>query len=243
MEQKAFNNIKNIKTSNKSLPERVADQIRDLIINQHLEIGAKIPGEFELADQLNVGRGSVREAVKLLVARNVLEIRRGKGTFIASNIGVIDDPFGLAYMEDEDRLARELFEIRAYLEPWVASLAAVSATAENITELKNWEDEVEKAFGSDKNYLPADQKFHVAISNCTHNRVLPILIPAITYSIHLFGKTNNKTKVPETIETHRKIIAAIEQGDADGAYNAMIEHLLLNIDTVPALADVIPPKK
>lgn len=238
MGERILDGIKNVQTTNKSLPDRVAEQIRNLIIEQQWEIGQKIPGEFELAEQLNVGRGSVREAVKILIARNILEIRRGKGTFVAHNTGVVDDPFGLAYMEDEERLARELYDIRMRIEPWVASMAAQTATEENITELKHWEDELEKAIHADKNYLPADQKFHLAIANCTQNRVLPILIPAITYSIHLFGKMNRKNKGEETIKTHRRIIEAIEAGDSEAAYQAVVAHLSINEEAVPALSDL-----
>lgn len=239
MKQNILDNLRNVQNTQKSLPERVAEQIRELIIEQHLEIGARIPGEFELAEQLNVGRSSVREAVKILVARNILEIRRGKGTYVAHNTGIVDDPFGLAYMEDEERLARELYDIRMRLEPWVASMAAESATEENVKELKYWEEELEKQIQADKNYLPADQKLHLAIANCTPNRVLSILIPAITYSIHLFGKMNRKKRTLETIETHRKIIAAIEDKDSEAAYRAMVAHLSINEETVPALANQV----
>ena len=72
-----FSNIQDNRTS--SLAEQVADQINQVIIDQNINAGEKLPNEFELAARLNVGRGTIREAVKLLVARNCLEIRRGKG--------------------------------------------------------------------------------------------------------------------------------------------------------------------
>ena len=63
------------------LSTQVEDQIIDYLIHE-CSIGDKLPNEFELAESLNVGRGTIREAVKLLVARNCLEIRRGKGTYV-----------------------------------------------------------------------------------------------------------------------------------------------------------------
>ena len=69
-----------IHTKDTSLPEQTAEQISKLIVEQRLTSKDKLPSEFELAELLHVGRGTVREGVKLLVARNVLEIRRGKGT-------------------------------------------------------------------------------------------------------------------------------------------------------------------
>ena len=85
-----FSNIQDNRTS--SLAEQVADQINQVIIDQNINAGEKLPNEFELAARLNVGRGTIREAVKLLVARNCLEIRRGKGTFVAVLAGGAQDP-------------------------------------------------------------------------------------------------------------------------------------------------------
>ena len=121
-----------IKDTSRPLAEQVSGQIRQLIIDRHLTGGDKLPNEFELAEQLNVGRGTVREAVKLLVARNVLEIRRGRGTFVTQQTGVIHDPLGFAYMPDQARLSRELLDIRLNMEPWIASMAAQNATDEDI---------------------------------------------------------------------------------------------------------------
>ena len=101
-----------IHTKDTSLPEQTAEQISKLIVEQRL------PSEFELAELLHVGRGTVREGVKLLVARNVLEIRRGKGTYIAQNPGEIPDPLGFAYYPDQLRLAMDLVEIRGWSRGW-----------------------------------------------------------------------------------------------------------------------------
>lgn len=87
-ENEILNNLQNVQVERKSLPEQVSEQIRQLIIDQNLKVGSKIPNEFELCQQLNVGRGTVREAIKLLVSRNVLEIQRGKGTYVADQHGI-----------------------------------------------------------------------------------------------------------------------------------------------------------
>lgn len=121
-EHSVFSNIQDNRTS--SLAEQVADQINQVIIDQNINAGEKLPNEFELAARLNVGRGTIREAVKLLVARNCLEIRRGKGTFVVEKPGQIEDPLGFAYVKDKITLAVDLMELRLQLEPWVAQLAA-----------------------------------------------------------------------------------------------------------------------
>lgn len=231
----AFYKMENVKQTSQSLPEQIAEQIRKMIIEQRLGIGERLPNEFELAQQLNVGRGTIREAVKILVARNVLEIQRGKGTFIAHNTGIVEDPFGFDYMDDEEQLARELYSLRLHLEPWFARLAAQNATEEDVRQLWQTEMEVESLMREGKNYLPADQQFHLCIAQCTKNRVLPMMIPVITYSIHLFGKQNSSRMIEESIRTHREIIEAIENHDPNQAEEKMQEHLKLNESTVPAL--------
>lgn len=210
------------------LAEQAAEQISQLIIERQLRHGEKLPNEFDLAQQLNVGRGTVREAVKLLVARNVLEIRRGRGTFVAQQTGVIHDPLGFAYMPDQLRLAHELLDIRLNMEPWVASLAARHATPEDVAELRTLCAEIEALIQAGENHLHRDEALHVRIARCTQNRVVPKLLPVITYSVQLFGRLNDERIYEETIRTHRQIVDAIDRRDPDGASEAMRIHLAGN---------------
>ena len=228
MNSKFLDDVTHVKSSSKTLPERVADQIRQLIIDHHMENGDQLPNEFELAQQLNVSRGSVREAVKLLVARNVLELRRGKGTFIADNTGVVDDPFGFAYLEDEPRLANELMDIRRQLEPWIAAKAAEQANDQDIAELRVLQYKVEELIQSGQDHLAADQQLHIRIADCTDNRVLRELVPVITYSVHIFGKLTQRRLRQETIDTHAAVVDAIAAHDPEAAREAMQEHLKHN---------------
>lgn len=74
--------LESLNNNKKLLPQQVAEQIMNLIMDRELKSGDKLPNEFEMAQQLSVGRGTIREAVKILVSRNVLEIKRGRGTFV-----------------------------------------------------------------------------------------------------------------------------------------------------------------
>lgn len=208
-----------------SLAEQVAERIAQLIIERNLHADEKLPNEFELAQYLNVGRGTIREAEKLLVARNVLEIRRGKGTYVAANTGEITDPLGLAYLPDQIEVTRELLEIRLQMEPWIASLAAQRATAEDITELVRHCDRVEELIRRGIDHLDMDKELHRCIAHCTHNRVIPRLIPIITYSVGLFGAMSNHSLLEETIAAHRAIVNAIIARDPEHASQAMYEHV------------------
>lgn len=214
-----------VKTGDASLPERVAGQISQLIIDRHLTCEDKLPNEFELAEQLHVGRGTVREAVKLLVARNVLVIRRGKGTFIARHPGEVDDPLGFAYYPDKIRLAMDLLEVRTQMEPWVAALAAKRASQADMDRLREKSLLVEQDIFSGVNHLGRDTEFHICIAQCTQNLVMPKLIPIITYSVELFGSLNGNVLLSETVSAHRAITDAICGHDVKAAEEAMAQHL------------------
>lgn len=224
-----INDFKLVHQGDKSLPERVADQIMDLIASRKLNTGDKLPNEFELAAQLNVGRGSIREAVKLLVSRNILVIKRGKGTFIAKHTGEIDDPFGFMFCEDNYQLALDLLDVRMQLEPWIAANAAKYATQEECDHLIEACIAVEKDIEEGINHLNSDKEFHKAIAACTHNMVMPKIIPVIMYSVDLIGNSTKRFLLKETIETHRAILDAILQHDPKAAKEAMIAHLQQNL--------------
>lgn len=220
--------FENVKTKETSLPERVADQISRLIVDRQLSGGDKLPNEFELAEQLNVGRGTIREAVKLLVSRNVLVIRRGIGTYIANRPGQIEDPLGFAYYPDQTRLCMDLLEVRTNLEPWVAATAAQRATESDIALLRDKCLLVEKDILEGKDHLPNDKEFHIAVAQCTQNMVVPSLIPIITFSVGLFGTMTEYALRSETIIDHRAITDAICRHDAAQAEHMMRQHLEKN---------------
>ena len=156
--------MKHIKSTNQSLPEQVAAQINQLIIDQNIGPEQKLPNEFELAERLNVGRGTIREAVKLLVARNCLEVRRGKGTFVVEKTGQIEDPLGFAYVKDKITLAEDLMELRLRVEPWAAQLAAQRITDEEMPELQARCEEVTRIIRSGEDHGAADKAFHAYIA-------------------------------------------------------------------------------
>ena len=77
-----------LNAEDKTLPERAADQVISMIVDGTFKPGDKLPGEYDLAQRLNVGRSTVREAIKSLVSQNILEVRRGNGTFVKEHTGV-----------------------------------------------------------------------------------------------------------------------------------------------------------
>lgn len=225
-----FSNIQDNRTS--SLAEQVADQINQVIIDQNINAGEKLPNEFELAARLNVGRGTIREAVKLLVARNCLEIRRGKGTFVVEKPGQIEDPLGFAYVKDKITLAIDLMELRLRLEPWVAQLAAQRIEETEKDTLRQLCEQVEHKIRSGEDHGPADKEFHAYVARCTHNSVITEIMPVITYSIDMFTKFKDPKLLEDTIRTHGLIAEGICANDPQKAYDSMYEHVAQNRENI-----------
>lgn len=230
----SFETVKSRKTG---LPERTAEQIVQLIQNKELKANDKLPNEFELAAELNIGRGSVREAVKILTAKNILEVRRGKGTFIANDPGVVDDPLGLDFIEDTLQLSHDMLEVRFQLEPWVASLAAERATDEDCALLMEKCKAVEEAIMNQEDHLAADKEFHTALASCTHNVLMPKLTPLICRSVEVLGKLTSRSLKTETIIQHRAITDAVFAHDPARAEQAIIQHLKDNRDYLSRLSN------
>lgn len=229
MDAKLFGEIE---IPRKPLAELVSDRIVTLIKEQELVAGDKLPNEFDLADILHVGRGTIREAVKLLVSRNVLVIERGRGTFVAAHTGVVEDPWGFAFAKDKARLAQDLLEIRIIVEPQVAAMAAQRATAEDIQHLVRLCDEVEKMILEGIPHLEKDVEYHTRIAQSTQNQVVPKLIPLINYSIGMFVEITEYSLNNETIATHRDILNAIIEHKPDVAQKAMEQHLMFNQERI-----------
>ena len=101
------------KVNQQLLVPQIEDQLLMYIQEKNIAIGSKLPSEYKLAELFGDGRSTIREAVKSLVTKEILEVKRGAGTFVTSTKRVADDPLGFAQFEDKYRLAMELFEMTA----------------------------------------------------------------------------------------------------------------------------------
>lgn len=216
------------KMNKKLLGSQVEDELMNFILQEPVGIGEKVPNEFELAEKFGVGRSTIREAVKGLVSKGVLEVRRGSGTYVISTTSLENDPLGLAKFQDKYKLALELFDVRLMLEPDIASLASEYATKEEKEQLKSLCDEVEQLYLNGKNHISKDIEFHTCIARCSKNRVVETLIPVINSAVMTFANLTHRSLMQETIDTHRAITNAILEGDGIGAKCAMIMHLTYN---------------
>lgn len=212
----------------KSLPQKIAEDIIAFILEENLKPGDKLPNETVLCQRLNVGRSSLREAMRALASRNIVTIRQGSGTYIASSTGVADDPLGLSFINNKKKLIHDLMEIRFLLEPSIAALAAMHADDTEIKKICKLCDDVEELLKAHKDHSDKGIELHTAIALSSKNIVVPRLVPVIFRSIPLLIESTGNTLCNETIESHREIADAIAAHDAVRAHDAMYLHLVYN---------------
>ena len=210
----------------KTLAEQVADGIMNLIQETPYKAGDKLPTEKELCESTGAGRNTVREALKILASRNVLEIRQGAGTFVSEKQGIPDDPLGFSMVNDHVKLTKDLLQVRIMLEPQIAALAAQCAKEHEIKELEEILEEMEAAMKKREDYSELDTKFHTKIAQCTHNIVMENLLPVIGKGVAVFAKEVAQTEYDRT--SHRKIFCYIRDHKPFEAEMEMQYHLLYN---------------
>lgn len=223
------------KTERKLLGARVEEALMAYILDTPVPVGGKLPNEFELGQMFQAGRSTVREAVRSLTTKGILEVRRGDGTYVKSHRTLTEDPLGLSRLEDKYKLALELLEVRLALEPEIAAAAAARATPEDRAALRALCDEVEQLCRTGGDHIPKDIAFHTCIARCSQNRVMEMLVPIINTAVMTFASLTHRTLRRETVQTHRAITNAILEGDAVGARCAMVMHLTYNRQAIAEL--------
>jgi GntR family transcriptional repressor for pyruvate dehydrogenase complex len=207
----------------------VVDEIVDQLMAYVAELrpGDRIPAERQLVRQLGVSRSSMREALRVLIARGLLEVREGLGTFVAEN----HEPFiGNALLVSSligGRTARDLHEVRAYVEPFCARLAAERATEADLDAVAATLARQEATLDSVEGFLEADVAFHLAVAQASQNRVLVEMLRAVRAlsMARMATLLTVRRDMPRAYGDHRRIHAAIAARDPAGAEAAMHAHL------------------
>lgn len=216
----------------KTLPELVADQIIDYINKNQLQANDKLPNETELMKKLNVGRGTIREAIKILNSKGIVVIRRGIGTFVAEQIGISDDPLGFNFESDKVKILQDALELRLLIEPQIISKTIDNITDDEIKELSIIIQEIENLIHKNKDYTQEDVAFHTMLASISGNQIIKKLMPIIAGAIEQVIHVTDKSLAQETIIQHREILSAIQNKDKDLAKQAMSKHIQDNIQRV-----------
>ena len=211
-----------------TLGEKTAQMLLEMIQKEGFGPGDKLPTEAELVESLGVGRNTVREALRILMSRNIVTIRQGSGTFISEKKGVVDDPLGFSMMEDRRRLTEDLIQVRLMLEPQLAALAAQNAAEEDLQKLEQIKEELEDLIRQRKDYSLKDSQFHEQIAYCSHNQIMTNLVPVITEGVRMFAVSVQETEYEQTLSSHRRIFEAIRDRRGEDAKMEMYFHLMYN---------------
>lgn len=209
------------------LSKDVADNILSMItIEKRFGVGDKLPNELDLSKELNVSRTTLREAIRILVALDILEIQRGKGTYVKEN--AFKKQQDLEQLSNIKVNAKDLYEMRLIFEPEAAYYAALRATDSEIKRIVEFGKKVEKEISNHQDRTDDEHSFHKAIAQATHNqfmnKLMPILYQAISKGVYLSLQSDKAIR--DTINDHRMIMEFLEQRNAEGAKNAMEIHIM-----------------
>ncbi len=212
----------------KRLSESIADTLLSMItIEKRFCPGDKIPNENDLSAELNVSRTTLREAIRILVTRGVLEIDRGKGTFVKSDM-MIDDNGEFETLAGSKVNLKDLYEMRLIFEPEAVYLATMRAGDEEIRHIIELGKRIELNIAKKENRTNTERAFHKAIAKATHNEFMDKLMPVIYKAIDqgvILSKRKEKA-VEATVQDHKMIMEFMESRNAEGAKHAMKIHIL-----------------
>jgi GntR family transcriptional repressor for pyruvate dehydrogenase complex len=211
-----------------TLGEQVAAQLADMIADNHWKAGERLPPETELCEVLNVGRSTLREALKSLAFIGMVRMRAGDGTYVAEESrGLLHRLLAKGLLKSQKDL-EDVCETRLLLETELAALAAERRTSEDELTLRDLvakgREELKRG---GKRYSMSDLDFHIAVANCSHNNLLPRLLLDIRgLLVEWIRKSQELPGVRENAQQqHEAILEAIVLGDSERARNEMRAHL------------------
>lgn len=212
------------------LYERVAEKIMELVSSGAWKPGYRIPPERELSESFGVSRTVVREAVKALEARGVLESTTGSGVSVRlADFGMVSRSLE-TYMQLSNPVDFEirLNEVRRVLEVELVALAAGRATPEQLAQLREICQKMRAGNKSAGQMAELDFNLHVTLAEATQNELFKVLLApllgALRNQITLTWQDFTQS-VDVVLDQHEAIISAVESGDADTARQAMTRHL------------------
>jgi GntR family transcriptional regulator, transcriptional repressor for pyruvate dehydrogenase complex len=229
------------------LYERVVDKIVALIQDGTWAAGDRLPPERDLAEAFAVSRTVVREAVKTLEARGVLETLAGSGVYVRLPDSAMVSRSLRMYLQllDQDDIDLRLAEIRRVLEVEIAALAATRATTEERQELRRLCQEMRKHAGAPRVLAEMDFQFHLLLAEATRNELFGILLTPLIEQLrdHFVYAWEHYGERPaeDVFQQHEAIVAAVEAGEAELARRAMAGHIAFYIDILQARVRQRPP--
>lgn len=208
------------------LVDRVVDEIERLIVGGTLAPGVKLPPERDLAEQLGVSRTILREAVRILAAKGLVQTQHGIGTSVRQLTSQqVVEPLGL-YLRAQGNGTisfADLHQVRSILEVEIAGLAACQATVGELARLRVIFEGMEAAQENIELLAVRDTEFHRTLARMTHNPLLIVLMDSIRDLLQEYIALVTVYLDPqeENIPLHQHLLERIEARDVEGARQAM----------------------
>jgi GntR family transcriptional repressor for pyruvate dehydrogenase complex len=210
----------------RSASDQVTNQILELIRLRAIKPGDRLPAETQLAERLRVGRSTIREAKRALLARGFLEARGKRGTFVAAPSTDALDLDMLAQVLS-DKAMRDIYEARKIVEVGAARLAAVRATPKDTAALEETLAGMSNSIDNDTAFWPYTVEFHRRLVEASHNQALTSLAQVISRLVtaHQMPVYRTVEEKGHALRTHLRLMKAVLGGDAALAGAAMARHL------------------
>lgn len=216
-----------MRDSTSPLSEQASDAIMDMIfIQRRYRPGDKLPNELELAEELGISRITLREAIRILCTRGLVEIRRGRGTYVISNDPALRDPFGAEEQNVTDASPRNLLEYRLSLEPAAAYYAARRADEKELARMDALLERMDQLSAQGQSVIETERDLHAAIVKASHNPLFAQLIPVFQHSIQEHNGASSE-RAGVFLRDYRDMVRHIRNRNAEAARAAMFSLLLL----------------
>jgi len=200
----------------------VLQEMQRLIVEEYPEPGSKLPKEADLAERFQVSRIVIREAMKILEDRGMVEVRAGRGTItIAPNPERVKQSLLYLFRDQPMPTVEEMelmLELRQVLEETSASLAAVRATAEDLAEIEDALEAMAAKNGKLKQAVDADMRFHRAVMRAAHNPYLELVLDPV---MSTFLRQIKLTNFNKGLDLHRDVLEQIKARNTIGARQAV----------------------
>lgn len=220
--------------------EQITEQIEQLILSGKLRSGDRLPTERELAEQFQASRTAVREAMKTLAQKGLVDMRPGRGTIVIDGTSqAMRHSLGLMMRVGQAGSPENLVEVREILEPEIAALAAARAGKEDIAALQEAVGVMDASLNDADTYIAADNDFHRALAKATQNDLILAFVDSIVDLLseqrkHIFSVSGGSLRGQMH---HKLLLAAIQRRDPEAARVAMRAHLQqVRTDVETALA-------
>ena len=213
---------------NNALSVRIADRLAEMIVHGRFAPGDKLPSEPELSADLDVSRTTLREALRILSTRGLVEVRRGVGTFVTESRNIHAD-YDVLKIQNTNVNTKDLYEMRLMFEPQAAYYATLRASNEELNEIFRYCELNEQMIRSaDPQWDETEQKFHNSIASATHNPFITALLPIFNRAIHHgILLANEAPEVAEmTLHDHRLLVQYLKDRNPEGAKTAMQLHII-----------------